>query len=60
MSGGVVKSESLRTKVHLSFMDNIWGPNLADTQLISKFKKKAFGFYCVLLIYLREMLGLFL
>ena len=26
-------------KVHLSFIDNIWGADLADMQLISKFNK---------------------
>ena len=32
-----VKSESLRIKVQLSFIDNIWGSNLAGMQLISEF-----------------------
>ena len=36
-SDAAVKSESLRIKVHLSFIDNIWGSNLAGMQLISKF-----------------------
>ena len=26
-------------KVHTPFIDNIWGPDLADMQLISKFNK---------------------
>ena len=37
-------------KVHLSFIDNIWGADLADMQLISKFNKE-FIFYYVLLIF---------
>ena len=28
-----------KSKVHSSFIDNIWGANLADMQLISKFNK---------------------
>ena len=32
-----VKSESLKIKAQLSFIDNIWGSNLAGMQLISKF-----------------------
>ena len=28
-----------KRKVHLSFIDNIWGADLADMQLISKFRK---------------------
>ena len=36
-SGAAVKSESLRIKVHLSLIDNIWGANLAGMQLITKF-----------------------
>ena len=28
-----------RRKLHLTFIDNIWGFNLADMQLISKFNK---------------------
>ena len=27
-----------KRKVHSSFIDNIWGDNLADMKLISKFK----------------------
>ena len=41
------------------FKDNTWGADLADMQLISKFKK-GFRFYCVLLIFLVNMLELFL
>ena len=29
-----------KRKVHLSFIDNIWGADLADLQLISKFNKR--------------------
>ena len=28
-----------KKKVHAPFIDNIWGPDLADMQLISKFHK---------------------
>ena len=28
-----------KRKVHLSFIDNIWGVDIADMQLISKFNK---------------------
>ena len=44
--------------VYSEFKDNIWGADLADMQLISKFKD--LDFYCVLLIFLINMLGLFL
>ena len=46
-------------KVHATFKDNIWGADLADVQLISKFNKGV-DFYYVLLIFLVNMLGLFL
>ena len=42
-----------------SFRDNVWGPGLADMQLLSKFNK-GFRFFYVLLIFLVNMLGLFL
>ena len=29
-----------KTKVHLAFIDNIWGADLVDIQLISKFNKE--------------------
>ena len=41
------------------FKDNTWGADFADMQLISKFNK-GFRFYCVLLIFLVNMLELFL
>ena len=44
--------------VYSEFKDNIWGADLADMQLISKFKD--LDFYCVFLIFLVNMLGLFL
>ena len=28
-----------KRKLHSSFIDNIWGPDLADMQLITKFEK---------------------
>ena len=31
--------EFKKRKVHLSFMDNIWGTDLPDRQLLSKSKK---------------------
>ena len=48
-----------KRKVHTSFIDNIWGTDLADMQLLSHLIKEL-GFYCVLLIFLVNMLGLFL
>ena len=48
-----------KRKVHSSFRGNIWGVDLADMQLLSKFNKK-FRSYYVLLIILVNMLGLFL
>ena len=32
--------ESLKKKVHSSFIDNIWGADHADMYLIRKFNKK--------------------
>ena len=48
-----------KIKVQLPFIDNIWGADLADMQLISKCNK-AICFYYVLLIYSVNMHGLFL
>ena len=48
-----------KRKVYSSFRDNIWGADLADMQLLSKFNK-GFRFYYALLIFLVNMLGLFL
>ena len=56
----IIRKSKKRT-VYSGFKDNIWGADLADMQLISKFSK---GFnldsYCVLLILLVNMLGLLL
>ena len=48
-----------KRKVHSPFIDNIWGADLADIQLISKFSKRL-SFCCVLLVFVLNMLGLFL
>ena len=40
-----------RRKVHSSFIDNIWGADLADLQLISKFNKGFRFLLCVTDIY---------
>ena len=45
-------------KVYSSFRDNIWGADLGDMQL-SKFDK-GISFYYILLIFLVNMLGLFM
>ena len=47
-------------KVHSSLIDNIWGADLANIQLISKFNKKNSIFHYVLLISLVNAHGLFL
>ena len=49
----------LKRAVYSRFKDNIWGSDLADMQLISKFNK-GFRFICVLLIFLVSMLRFFL
>ena len=46
-------------KVHSSFIGNIWGTDLADMQLISKFDKRIHFFYYVLLITSVNTHGLF-
>ena len=48
-----------KRKVYSSFKDNIWGADIADMQLISKFNK-GIRFYYVLLIFSANMHGLFL
>ena len=45
-----------KRKVHSPFIDNIWGTDLADTQLISEFNKDL-DFYYVLLIFIANMYG---
>ena len=53
----IIRNFKKRT-VYSRFKDNIWGADLADMQLISKFNKR-FRFL-LLLIFLVNMLGLFL
>ena len=48
-----------KRKVYSAFKDNIWDADLADMQLIDKFNK-GFRFSYVLLVFLANMLGLFL
>ena len=48
-----------RRKVHASFKDNIWGVDLADMSLISKFNKGIKYLLCVI-IYLVDIPGLLL
>ena len=58
-SGGTVKNEIVsnkelafnKKKVHSLFVDNIWGVDLADMQLISKFNKGFRFLLCVIDIY---------
>ena len=38
-------------KVHSSFIDNVWGADLADMQLISQFSKGIRFLLCVIDIY---------
>ena len=40
-----------KRKVHLSFTDNIWGADLSDMQLISKFNKGFRMVLCVIMGY---------
>ena len=51
-----------KRKVHSAFIDNIWGADLADMQLIRKFNKGLRFLFCgfVLLIFIVNMYGLFL
>ena len=48
-----------KRKVYSGFKENIWGADLVDKQLISKFNKGFRFFLCVIYI-LVNMLGLFL
>ena len=48
-----------KRKVHSPFVDNIWGADLVDMQLISKFNK-GFTFFYALLVFIANMHGLFL
>ena len=54
----IIRNFKKRT-VYSRFKDNIWGADLADMQLTSKLNE-GFRFYCPLLIFLVNMLGLFL
>ena len=42
-----------KKKVHSPFIDNIWGADLADMQLISKFNKEFRFLLCVIYIYIK-------
>ena len=44
----------LKEKVHLPFIDKIWGADLADMQLISKYHKGFRSLLCVIDIYSKE------
>ena len=55
----IIRKFKKRT-VYSELRDNIGGADLADMQLISKFDKKHLDFYCVLLMFLVNILGLFL
>ena len=57
----IIRNFKKRT-VHSSFKDNIWGADLADMDLISLSLSliKGLDFYYALLIFLVNMLGLFL
>ena len=48
-----------KRKVYSSFKENIWGVDLADMQLLSKFNK-GFRFVICVIDILVNMLGLFL
>ena len=48
----------VKRKVHAAFKDNIWGADLADMQLLSRYNKGIRFLLCVL-IFLVNMLGLF-
>ena len=51
--------EIKKIKVQSPFKDNVWGADVADMQLISKFKK-GFIFYYVLLTFILTLHELFL
>ena len=42
-----------KRKVHSSFIDNVWGPDLVDMQLISKFNKGIRFSLCVIDIFIK-------
>ena len=45
-----------KRKVHSTFIDNIWGADLADMQLINKFNKRFSFLSCVIDIYSKYVL----
>ena len=47
-------------KVHSPFIDNIWDADLADMQLIRTFNERFRNFLCVIDIYSKWVIGLFL
>ena len=49
--------KSEKRKVHLSFIFNVWGSDLADMQLFSKFDKGV-RFFCVLLVFVINTNGM--
>ena len=48
-----------KRKVYSGFKDNIWGADLADTQLINKFNKTFIFLLCAIKYVLVNMLRLF-
>ena len=48
-----------KRKLHLSFIDNIWGADLPDMQLISKYNKGIRFLLCVIVIYSKYVQGFF-
>ena len=44
----LVGDKFIKRKVHSPFIDSIWGADLADMQLISKFDKRIRFFYYML------------
>ena len=40
-----------KRKVYSSFIDNMWGADLSDMQLISKFNKRIYFLLCVIDIF---------
>ena len=54
----IIRNFKKRT-VYSELKDNIWGADLAEMQLLRKLNKE-FRSYCVLMIFLVNMLGLFL
>ena len=57
---GILKKKFKKRKVYSSFKDNIWGVDLADMQLISKYNKGIRYLLCAIDICSVNMLLLFL